>query len=132
MAAFLATERPYFQRDIKTRVVYNKPWASAGGDLPGAARSEESDRKEVREDRLGGAVGDMLRRDGRFRKGSSRKRGQEDATSRSRKGVVGDWENVFTGEDKRAFKAIAGDLLITPGYEKATIGDHFAPAVHYA
>ena len=31
-----------------------------------------------------------------------------------------------------AFKAIAGDLQITLGYEKATIGDHFAPAVHYA
>ena len=119
MAAQLATERPYFQRYIKTRVVYNKPRASAGGDLPGAARSEESDRKEVREDRVGGAVGDMLRRDGRFRKGSSRKRGQEDATSRSRKGVVGDWENDFTGEDKMAFKAIAGDLLITLGYEKS-------------
>ena len=74
----------------------------------------------------------MLRRDGRFRKGSSRKRGQEDATSRSRKGVVGDWENVFTGEDEMAFKAIAGDLQITLGYEKATIGDHFAPAVHCA
>jgi len=119
VAAQLATERPYFQRYIKTRVVYNKPRASAGGDLPGAARSEESDRKEVREDRVGGAVGDMLRRDGRFRKASSRKRGQEDATSRSRKGVVGDWENDFTGEDKMAFKAIAGDLLITLGYEKS-------------
>jgi hypothetical protein len=94
VAAQLATERPYFQRYIKTRVVYNKPRASAGGDLPGAARSEESDRKEVRE-------------------------GQEDPTSRSRKGVVGDWENVFAGEDKRAFKAIAGDLLITLGYEKS-------------
>ena len=132
MAAKLASEHPYFQRDIKTRVVYNKPRASAGGELPGAARREESDRKEVREDRVGGAVGDMLRRDGRFRKASSRKGGQEDPTSRSRKGVVGDWENVFTGEDEMAFKAIAGDLQITLGYEKATIGDHFAPAVHYA
>jgi hypothetical protein len=119
VAAKLASERPYFQRDIKTRVVYNKPRASAGGELPGAARSEESDRKEVREDRVGGAVGDMLRRDGRFRKASSRKGGQEDPTSRSRKGVVGDLENVFAGEDKRAFKAIAGDLLITLGYEKS-------------
>jgi hypothetical protein len=47
-----------------------------------------------------------------------RKRGEEDATSFFRKGVAGDWKNVFTEEDKRIFKREAGDLLIKLGYEK--------------
>jgi LPS sulfotransferase NodH len=54
-----------------------------------------------------------------FERGSSRKRGQEDSSSRSRKGIVGDWENVFTEEDKSGFKAVAGDWLIKLGYEKS-------------
>jgi LPS sulfotransferase NodH len=54
-----------------------------------------------------------------FERGSSRKRGQEDSSSRSRKGIVGDWENVFTEDDKSGFKEIAGDLLIKLGYEKS-------------
>ncbi len=53
-----------------------------------------------------------------FERGSSRKRGQEDSASRSRKGVVGDWANVFTEEDKRIYKEIAGDSLIKLGYER--------------
>lgn len=47
-----------------------------------------------------------------------RKRGQEDSTSFLRKGVAGDWRNVFTGRDRRVFKEIAGDLLIRLGYER--------------
>jgi hypothetical protein len=46
-----------------------------------------------------------------------RKRGQE-ATSFFRKGIAGDWKNVFTEQDKRDFKTVAGDLLIEIGYEK--------------
>ena len=46
-----------------------------------------------------------------------RGRGQEDA-SFFRKGIAGDWKNVFTEEDKQVFKEIAGDLLIDLGYEK--------------
>jgi hypothetical protein len=46
-----------------------------------------------------------------------RKRGQE-AVSFFRKGVAGDWKNVFTERDKEDFKAIAGDLLIELGYEE--------------
>ncbi len=45
-----------------------------------------------------------------------RRRGQE-AASFFRKGVAGDWKNVFTEQDKRNFKAAAGDLLIELGYE---------------
>lgn len=44
-----------------------------------------------------------------------RERGQE-AASFYRKGIAGDWRNVFTEENKRAFKAIAGDLLVELGY----------------
>ena len=47
-----------------------------------------------------------------------RKRGQEDPDSFFRKGVAGDWRDVFTEEDKRCFKEEAGDLLIKLGYEK--------------
>ena len=49
---------------------------------------------------------------------SNRKRGQEDSSSRSRKGVAGDWKNVFTEEDKGIFKENAGDLLVKLGYEE--------------
>jgi hypothetical protein len=46
-----------------------------------------------------------------------RSRGQE-AASFFRKGVAGDWRNVFTEQDRRDFKAAAGDLLIELGYEE--------------
>jgi hypothetical protein len=48
-----------------------------------------------------------------------RQRGQEDPSSFFRKGIVGDWQNVFTEEDKRVFKEEAGDLLIKLGYEES-------------
>jgi hypothetical protein len=47
-----------------------------------------------------------------------RTRGQEDPTSFFRKGIAGDWSNVFTEQDKVLFKKEAGDLLIRLGYEK--------------
>jgi len=47
-----------------------------------------------------------------------RRRGEEDATSFFRKGIAGDWRNAFTEADRRAFKEVAGDLLIELGYEK--------------
>ena len=47
-----------------------------------------------------------------------RRRGQEDSTAFLRKGVAGDWRNVFTERDKRVFKEAAGELLIALGYEK--------------
>jgi hypothetical protein len=46
-----------------------------------------------------------------------RKRGEEDVTSFFRKGVAGDWRNVFTERDKEIFKEEAGELLIELGYE---------------
>jgi len=47
-----------------------------------------------------------------------RKRGEEDSFHFYRKGIAGDWRNVFTENDKRVFKRAAGDLLIELGYEK--------------
>ncbi|MDQ3639320.1 MAG: sulfotransferase [Actinomycetota bacterium] len=47
-----------------------------------------------------------------------RERGQEDPSSFFRKGVVGDWKNVFSDHDKSIFKEEAGELLIRLGYEK--------------
>lgn len=53
-----------------------------------------------------------------FERLANRKSGQEDSSSvRFRKGVAGDWENVFTERDKRIFKEQAGDLLVRLGYE---------------
>ncbi len=52
------------------------------------------------------------------RRSGGRERGQEDAGSHQRKGIAGDWKNVFTEKDKAIFKESAGDLLIELGYEK--------------
>ena len=46
-----------------------------------------------------------------------RKRGQEDPTSFFRKGVAGDWKNVFTEKDRQIFKEEAGNLLVKLDYE---------------
>jgi hypothetical protein len=53
-----------------------------------------------------------------FERGAKRKRGQEDSSSRYRKGVSGDWKNVFTVADREIFKRSGGKLLIEFGYEK--------------
>ncbi len=50
--------------------------------------------------------------------GEGRKRGEEDPRAFVRKGIAGDWKNVFTEQNKRVFKKQAGDLLIKLGYEK--------------
>lgn len=53
-----------------------------------------------------------------FEKASKRQQGQEDSSSVShRKGVSGDWKNVFTKEDERIFEEHAGNLLLRLGYE---------------
>lgn len=47
-----------------------------------------------------------------------RKPGEEDSTSFFRKGIAGDWKNVFTDRDREIFNEEAGDLLVKLGYEK--------------
>ncbi len=56
-----------------------------------------------------------------FEKRSGRERGQENYAlnhGKHRKGIAGDWKNVFTQSDKAIFKEAAGDLLIKLGYEE--------------
>ena len=47
-----------------------------------------------------------------------RERGEEDPSSFYRKGVAGDWKNLFNERDKQVYKEEAGELLIRLGYEK--------------
>ena len=52
---------------------------------------------------------------------SGRERGSEDYTlgwRKRRKGIAGDWKNVFTERDTEIFKEEAGELLVELGYEK--------------
>ena len=49
---------------------------------------------------------------------SSRQPGEEDVTSFIRKGIVGDWQNVFTKEACDVFERYAGQELIDLGYEE--------------
>jgi hypothetical protein len=46
-----------------------------------------------------------------------RKRGEEDPSSFFRKGVAGDWKNVFTERDRKVFSEEAGELLVRLGYQ---------------
>lgn len=52
------------------------------------------------------------------KRSGGRRKGQEDTKSAARKGIAGDWKNVFTEQDKAIYKEVAGDLLIELGYEK--------------
>jgi lipopolysaccharide transport system ATP-binding protein len=54
------------------------------------------------------------------RMSKGRKPGEEDTKSHFRKGVPGDWKNVFTDKVKDAFKERYGDHLIDLGYEDGT------------
>jgi Sulfotransferase family len=47
-----------------------------------------------------------------------RERGQEDPTSFYRKGIAGDWKDLFNERDRQVYKEEAGQLLIRLGYEK--------------
>ncbi|MCZ7574930.1 MAG: sulfotransferase domain-containing protein [Ardenticatenaceae bacterium] len=53
-----------------------------------------------------------------FEYATKRKPGQEDTSSHKRKGIIGDWRNVFQSSRIDAFKRLAGDLLVEVGYEK--------------
>jgi hypothetical protein len=47
-----------------------------------------------------------------------RERGEEDPSSFYRKGIAGDWKNLFDEVDRQVYKEEAGELLIRLGYEK--------------
>ena len=52
----------------------------------------------------------------RFEKLAQRWMGDEDSESFCRKGVIGDWRNVFTERDRQVYEEIAGDTLQQMGY----------------
>jgi len=53
-----------------------------------------------------------------FESQAGRKAGDADAKSFLRKGVVGDWRNVFSAEARQIFDHHAGEALVRLGYEK--------------
>ena len=52
-----------------------------------------------------------------FERASKRSTGQEDSSSFFRKGVAGDWRDVFTKRDRELYKELAGARLMELGYE---------------
>lgn len=52
-----------------------------------------------------------------FARASNREQGKEDADSFFRKGIAGDWRNVFTEKDRELFDRFAGEDLARLGYE---------------
>jgi len=54
-----------------------------------------------------------------FERASSRNQGEEDSESFFRKGIVGDWQAVFTERDRGLYKELAGERLVKFGYEKS-------------
>jgi hypothetical protein len=68
--------------------------------------------------RRGDAVIERCIRASKFERASNRRQGEEDPNSFFRKGVAGDWRDVFTERDREIYGKLAGDLLIEMGYEK--------------
>ena len=54
----------------------------------------------------------------KFERASNRRQGEEDPNSFFRKGVAGDWRDVFTERDREIYEKLAGDRLIEMGYKK--------------
>jgi hypothetical protein len=61
---------------------------------------------------------DRVVEENRFEKLTGRTPGQESSGSFMRKGISGDWREVFTERDKEIFKEEAGELLVELGYER--------------
>jgi hypothetical protein len=61
----------------------------------------------------------VLRRcveENRFERLAKRAKGREDSASFFRKGVVGDWREVFTARDREVYEEVAGETLLEMGY----------------
>ena len=54
-----------------------------------------------------------------FERATSRGQGEEDSGSFFRKGISGDWRDVFTERDREIYKGLAGERLVQFGYEKS-------------
>jgi hypothetical protein len=83
-------------------------------DAPGTLRRV----LELLRARRGEGVIDHCVRATRFERVSSRRRGEEDPGSHFRKGVAGDWRDVFAERDLRIYQELAGERLVEMGYEK--------------
>lgn len=135
--AFLASGESIFDED-RLRAGFAKSWSDMTGKAVDTGPRLLKDRYiEVRyEDLLERPVDEIRRLLGflgaesgeetakrcveaaSFERMSKRKRGEEDSSSFFRKGVAGDWKNVFTERDKKVFKEATGDLLVKLGYEE--------------
>src|ERR671917_544784 len=67
--------------------------------------------------RRGDGVIERCIRASKFERASNRRQGEEDPNSFFRKGVVGDWREVFTERDRELYKDLAGERLVEFGYE---------------
>lgn len=134
--AFLASEQSiFFEEYLKASA---RGYVSNVGSTHRDGLAVLGDRyTEVRyEDLLENPVGEMARLFGflgtdqdehlvrqaveahRFEKLAGREVGDEDSASFYRKGVSGEWQAVFTEQDKIIYKEIAGELLVELGYER--------------
>jgi hypothetical protein len=77
---------------------------------------------EVLHARRGDGIIERLIRASEFERVSNRRQGEEDSSSFFRKGVAGDWRDVFTERDREIFDKLAGERLIEMGYEKSSGG----------
>lgn len=68
--------------------------------------------------RRGDRIIERCIRASKFERVSNRRQGEEDPDSFFRKGVAGDWRDVFTERDREIYEKLAGDRLIEMGYEK--------------
>jgi Sulfotransferase domain len=51
-----------------------------------------------------------------FEKAAGRPKGTEEGESFFRKGVAGDWRNLFTERDREVYEQLAGQTLVEIGY----------------
>ncbi len=86
-------------------------------DLVGRRGGGSSEKQVDEIERIGVFVGRPLSRE-RAQQIAQRMYSEKSLTYR--KGTVGDWRNHFTEDHRRAFKEVAGDILIELGYEKST------------
>jgi sulfotransferase 6B1 len=83
-------------------------------DLIGPSGGGDDEEQLAAIQRIGGFVGRLLDRE-QARYVAKRMYGKGSLTFR--KGQAGDWRNHFTDAHRRAFKEVAGDMLIKLGYE---------------
>jgi hypothetical protein len=68
--------------------------------------------------RRGDGIVERCIRASKFERVSNRRQGEEDSDSFFRKGVAGDWRDVFTERDREIYERIAGERLVEMGYER--------------